>query len=89
MGIEIYAGGRHCGKTAWIIEKSSRIGIPIAVVSARHSVEIMKLAKDMGLSQRGQSFLNECTMEVFVRLAQREDFLERLRKINTFTHHLK
>lgn len=46
MGIEIYAGGRHCGKTAWIIEKSSRIGIPIAVVSARHSVEIMKLAKD-------------------------------------------
>ena len=50
---------------------------------------VMKLAKDMGLSQRGQSFLNECTMEVFVRLAQREDFLERLRKINTFTHHLK
>lgn len=49
MGIEIYAGGRHCGKTAWIIEKSSRIGIPIAVVSARHSVEIMKLAKDMGM----------------------------------------
>lgn len=50
---------------------------------------VMKLAKDMGLPQRGQSFLSECTTEVFVRLAQKEDFLERLRKINTFTHYLK
>lgn len=71
MGIEIYAGGRHCGKTAWIIEKSSRTGIPIAVVSTKHGVEIMKLAKDMGYEipnpiQFSLNFVDPCPGSVLV-----------------------
>ncbi|HCZ22100.1 MAG TPA: YigZ family protein [Rikenellaceae bacterium] len=48
---------------------------------------VMKIIKDMNLPQKGQSFLEECTTEVFVRLNQKDDFLERLRKINTFTNY--
>ena len=46
---------------------------------------VMKLAKDMDLPQRGQSFLSECTLEVRVRLSVEQDFLERIKKIGIFT----
>ena len=46
---------------------------------------VMKLAKDMDLPQRGQSFLTECTLEVRVRLSAEQDFLERIKKIGIFT----
>ncbi len=50
---------------------------------------IMKLVKDLNLPQRNQSFQEQCALEVFVRLNQKNDFLERLIKINTFTHTTK
>ena len=46
---------------------------------------VMKLAKDMDLPQRNQSFLAECTLEVRVRLSVEQDFLERIKKIGIFT----
>ena len=46
---------------------------------------VMKLAKDMDLPQRNQSFLSECTLEVRVRLSAEQDFLERTKKIGIFT----
>ncbi len=46
---------------------------------------VMKLAKDMDLPQRGQSFLAECSLEVRVRLSAEQDFLERIKKIGIFT----
>ena len=46
---------------------------------------VMKLAKDMDLPQRGQSFLAECSLEVRVRLSAEQDFLERTKKIGIFT----
>ena len=42
---------------------------------------VMKVVKDLGLPQRGQSFLEECSMEVRVRLSLTQDFLERIEKI--------
>ena len=42
---------------------------------------VMKVVKDLGLPQRGQSFLEECSMEVRVRLSLAQDFLERIEKI--------
>ncbi len=46
---------------------------------------VMKLAKDMDLPQRAQSFLAECSLEVRVRLSAEQDFLERTKKIGIFT----
>ena len=46
---------------------------------------VMKLAKDMDLPQRNQSFLSECTLDVRVRLSAEQDFLERTKKIGIFT----
>ena len=46
---------------------------------------VMKLAKDMDLPQRNQSFQTECTLEVRVRLSAEQDFLERTKKIGIFT----
>lgn len=45
---------------------------------------VMKILKDMGIPQRNQSFMNECTVEVFARLSLKDTLLERLRKIDTF-----
>ncbi|NLZ19514.1 MAG: YigZ family protein [Bacteroidales bacterium] len=45
---------------------------------------VMKLAKDMDLPQRNQSFLAECTLDVRVRLSAERDFLERTKKIGIF-----
>lgn len=50
---------------------------------------VMKLVKDLNLPQRNQSFQEQCALEVFVRLNQKNDFLERLIKINTFTRTTK
>ena len=46
---------------------------------------VMKLAKDLDLPQRAQSFLAECSLEVRVRLSSEPDFLERIKKIGIFT----
>ena len=46
---------------------------------------VMKLAKDMDLPQRNQSFLSDCTLDVRVRLSAEQDFLERTKKIGIFT----
>ncbi len=46
---------------------------------------VMKLAKDLDLPQRAQSFLAECSLEVRVRLSSEQDFLERIKKIGIFT----
>ena len=45
---------------------------------------VMKVVKDLDLPQRAQSFLEECSMEVRVRLSLEQDFLERIEKIGTF-----
>lgn len=45
---------------------------------------VMKVVKDLGLPQRGQSFQEECTLEVRVRQSLEQDFLERIEKINIF-----
>lgn len=47
---------------------------------------VMKLIKDMEIPQRKQNFDMTCSIELFVRLAQKEDFLERLEKIDIFTN---
>lgn len=46
---------------------------------------VMKLLKDMDIPQRKQVFELNCSMEVFIRLKHREDFLERLGKLGIFT----
>ena len=45
---------------------------------------VMKTVKDLGLPQRGQSFQEECVLEVRVRLSLEQDFLERIEKIGIF-----
>ena len=45
---------------------------------------VMKLVKELDLPQRGQSFLEECTLEVRVRASLERDFLERFEKIGIF-----
>ena len=41
----------------------------------------MRVVKDLGLPQRGQSFLEDCSLEVRVRRSLEADFLERIEKI--------
>ena len=45
---------------------------------------VMKAVKDLGLPQRGQSFQEECALEVRVRRSLEQDFLERIEKLNIF-----
>lgn len=47
---------------------------------------MMKLIKDMDIPQRKQNFDMTCSIELFVRLAQKEDFLERIEKLDIFTN---
>ena len=46
---------------------------------------VMKIVKDLDLPQRGQSFLEECTLEVRVRRSLEEKFLELFKNIGIFT----
>ena len=46
---------------------------------------VMKIVKDLDLPQRGQSFLEECTLEVRVRRSLDEKFLELLKNLGIFT----
>ncbi|MBR5075960.1 MAG: YigZ family protein [Bacteroidales bacterium] len=46
---------------------------------------VMKVVKDLDLPQRGQSFLEECTLEVRVRRSLEEKFLELLKNLGIFT----
>ena len=46
---------------------------------------VMKIVKDLDLPQRGQSFLEECTLEVRVRRSLEEKFLELFRNLGIFT----
>lgn len=45
---------------------------------------VMKTVKDMDLPQRAQDFGTECSMQVRVRLSQKDDFLERMKNITIF-----
>lgn len=45
---------------------------------------VMKMVKDLDLGQRGQSFMQSCEMEIFVRDLLAGEYLERTGKINTF-----
>ena len=45
---------------------------------------VMKTVKDLGLPQRGQSFQEECVLEVRVRRSLELDFLERIEKLGIF-----
>lgn len=45
---------------------------------------VMKFLKDQSVPQRAQSFMNECSLEAFVRLSSEKDFLERIKKIGIF-----
>ena len=46
---------------------------------------VMKLAKDMDLPQRNQSFQTECTLEVRVSRSLEEKFLELFKNLGIFT----
>ena len=46
---------------------------------------VMKIVKDLDLPQRGQSFLEECTLEVRVRRSLEEKFLDLFRNLGIFT----
>ena len=46
---------------------------------------VMKVVKDLDLPQRGQSFLEECTLEVRVRRSLEEKFLDLLKNLGIFT----
>ena len=46
---------------------------------------VMKIVKDLDLPQRGQSFLEECSLEVRVRRSLEEKFLELFRNLGIFT----
>lgn len=45
---------------------------------------VMKILKDKAIPQRGQSFGEECSMEIFVRLSLMEDFLEQMKNLCIF-----
>lgn len=45
---------------------------------------VMKVLKDMDLQQRNQSFLNDCSLEVFVRLTLENNLIQRIEKISKF-----
>ncbi len=68
---------------ARVVEKVAgrwyRLNFPYASLPA-----VMKAVKDLDLPQRGQSFLEECTLEVRVRSSLDAEFLERIEKIGIF-----
>lgn len=45
---------------------------------------VMKMVKDLDLPQRSQSFMERCSMEVFVRLSLLPDYCERTKKMDIF-----
>lgn len=45
---------------------------------------VMKMVKDLDLPQRCQSFMERCSMEVFVRLSLLPDYCERTKKMDIF-----
>ena len=50
--------------------------------------EVMKVVKDLGLPGRSQDFSADCAMQVRVRLALEEDFLQRTKNITNFNYRL-
>lgn len=47
--------------------------------------QVKKLLKDMAVPERRQMFAQDCHLQAFIRDSIMEDFLDRLRKIDTFT----
>ena len=47
--------------------------------------QVKKLLKDMAVPERNQMFAQDCHLQAFIRDSIMEDFLDRLRKIDTFT----
>ena len=47
--------------------------------------QVKKLLKDMSVPERRQMFAQDCHLQAFIRDSIMEDFLDRLRKIDTFT----
>lgn len=48
---------------------------------------VMKMVKDLDLPQRKQSFMERCSLEVFVRLSLLPDYCERIKKMDIFDEH--
>lgn len=56
-----------------------RLSFPYSALSS-----VMKMVKDLDLPQRSQSFMERCSMEVFVRLSLLPDYCERTKKMDIF-----
>lgn len=69
----------HASKITKVAGKWYRIGFGYGSMQA-----VMKTVKDLDLPCRAQDFGTECVMEVRVRLASDEVFLERMQTICTF-----
>lgn len=67
------------------IEKTAGIWYEVSFAYAQMP-EVMKVVKDLGLPSRAQQFGADCSMQVRVRLAQEEDFLERTKNITNFNY---
>lgn len=67
------------------IEKTAGIWYELSFDYAQMP-EVMKVVKDLGLPSREQRFEASCSMQVRVRLAQEEDFLERTKNITNFNY---
>ncbi len=50
--------------------------------------EVMKIVKEMALPQREQSFAQECTLQVRVRLSSEADFLEKIKNLPNFKYEI-
>ena len=49
--------------------------------------QVKKLLKDMLVPERDQMFAQDCHLQAFIRDSIMDDFLDRLRKIDTFTQY--
>ena len=49
--------------------------------------QVKKLLKDMFVPERDQMFAQDCHLQAFIRDSIMDDFLDRLRKIDTFTQY--
>ena len=50
--------------------------------------DVMKIVKEMALPQREQSFSQECSLQVRVRLSSEADFLEKIKNLSNFKYEI-
>jgi len=63
-------------KVEKVAGKDWRVSFPYEAMN-----DVMKLVKDMGLTQKKQDFGIDCSLELRVRLSQEEDFIDKVKKI--------